>query len=193
MRALPLPSGASTAAAQIAQSTYLASIDTKAPALVNGRVPTDGSSVTQPVSAASLPLPSGAATAALQSTCNTSLSSIDGKIPALSGGRIPVDASGTTQPVSMATLPRGSSYTRITSNTTTQIKSGSGTFRRLVIASTILATITFYDSTTGSGTVIYGFAGLTLTPMTLEIDAAFSTGLTVVTSGSGCSITIIWD
>jgi len=36
------------------------------PALVSGRVPVDGSGVTQPVSVAALPLPSGAATAANQ-------------------------------------------------------------------------------------------------------------------------------
>lgn len=40
----------------------VSSIDGKTPALVSGRVPTDGSGVTQPISAASLPLPAGAAT-----------------------------------------------------------------------------------------------------------------------------------
>ncbi|MBP3955399.1 hypothetical protein J8F10_08910 [Gemmata sp. G18] len=48
----------------------------KLPTLVSGRIPVDGSGVTQPVSAASLPLPSGAATAANQSTANTSLGTI---------------------------------------------------------------------------------------------------------------------
>ncbi|KQS81680.1 hypothetical protein ASG32_02715 [Methylobacterium sp. Leaf361] len=43
---------------------------------------TDGSGVTQPISAASLPLPAGAATAANQTTGNASLSSIDGKFSA---------------------------------------------------------------------------------------------------------------
>lgn len=41
-----------------------------------GRVVTDGSEVTQPISAAALPLPSGAATSANQTTANSSLSSI---------------------------------------------------------------------------------------------------------------------
>jgi len=54
-----LPSGAAT-------ETTLGSIDTKTPSLVSGRVPVDGSGVTQPVSASSLPLPSGAATSAIQ-------------------------------------------------------------------------------------------------------------------------------
>lgn len=65
-----------------AQETTLAAINTKTPSLVSGRVPVDGSAVTQPVSAASLPLPTGAATSALQTTGNTSLSSIDTKLPA---------------------------------------------------------------------------------------------------------------
>jgi hypothetical protein len=75
-----LPTGASTAAKQDTGNTSLASIDGKTPALVTGRVPVDGSGVTQPVSAASLPLPTGASTSALQSTANASLSSIDSKL-----------------------------------------------------------------------------------------------------------------
>ena len=66
---LPLPTGAAT------EST-LSSIDTKTPSLVSGRVPVDGSGVTQPISAALLPLPTGAATAANQTTANSSLSTI---------------------------------------------------------------------------------------------------------------------
>jgi hypothetical protein len=48
--ALPLPAGAATAAAQGTGNASLSSIDTKTPALVTGRVPVDGSGVTQPVS-----------------------------------------------------------------------------------------------------------------------------------------------
>ena len=44
--------------------TATESIDAKTPALVSGRVPVDGSGVTQPISAAALPLPAGAATEA---------------------------------------------------------------------------------------------------------------------------------
>jgi hypothetical protein len=67
--------GDATAANQVIGNASLASIDGKTPALVGGRVPVDGSGVTQPVSgtfwqatqpisAVSLPLPTGAATAA---------------------------------------------------------------------------------------------------------------------------------
>lgn len=55
-----------------------------APMSANG-VKTDGSAVTQPVSAASLPLPTGAATSANQATANASLASIDAGIPAALG------------------------------------------------------------------------------------------------------------
>lgn len=48
--ALPLPSGASTSALQTTGNSSLSSIDTKTPALVTGRVPVDGSGVTQPIS-----------------------------------------------------------------------------------------------------------------------------------------------
>ena len=112
---LPLPTGAAT-------ETTLAAVNTKTPALVSGRVPVDGSGVTQPVSftwsgltdgqlratpvpvsfataqpvtVASLPLPAGAATEA-------TLSTVNGKLPALVSGRVPVDGSGVTQPVSFA-------------------------------------------------------------------------------------------
>ena len=76
--------------------TAAQSIDSKLPSLDDGRIPVDGSGVTQPISATSLPLPSGAATSANQDTSNTSLSSIDGKLPDLYDGKIPVDASGST-------------------------------------------------------------------------------------------------
>ena len=91
---LPLPTGAAT-------ETTLASVNTKTPALVSGRVPVDGSGVTQPVSASTLPLPTGAATSAAQTTGNTSLASIDTKTPALSGGKVPV-----TDPTALP-LPAG--------------------------------------------------------------------------------------
>lgn len=66
-----------------ATETTLLAINTKVPTLVSGRVPVDGSGVTQPISAAALPLPSGASTSALQTTGNSSLSSIDGKLGSL--------------------------------------------------------------------------------------------------------------
>lgn len=65
------------------------------PALVSGRIPVDGSGVTQPVigTVAVSNFPANPATSALQTTGNTSLSNIDSKLPALASGRVPVNSS----------------------------------------------------------------------------------------------------
>ena len=94
--ALPLPSGASTSAAQTTANATLATIASNT---ANAGTPTVSGTVavsnfpssqavtgtfwpaTQPVSASSLPLPTGAATAANQSTMITTLSAIDAGIP----------------------------------------------------------------------------------------------------------------
>lgn len=99
---LPLPSGASTAAKQPALGTAgTASTDVIS---VQGiasmtALKTDGSGVTQPVSAASLPLPSGAATAAKQPALGTAGSASTDVIT------VQGIASGTAQPISAASLP----------------------------------------------------------------------------------------
>lgn len=124
--ALPLPSGASTAALQTSGNASLTSIDGKTPALVSGRVPVDGSGVTQPVSGSvtvtqatgtnlhavidASALPTGAATEATLATraSETTLSAINTKVPAnltVTSTRLLVDGSGVTQPVSAASLP----------------------------------------------------------------------------------------
>ncbi len=71
-------------------SATLLSVLNRLPALVSGRIPVDGSAVTQPVSATTLPLPTGAATSANQTTANASLTTIvtettaiDNKLPVL--------------------------------------------------------------------------------------------------------------
>jgi len=101
--ALPLASGASTSAKQDTGNTSIASIDAKTPALVTGRIPVDGSAVTQPVSAASLPLPTGAARetggnlaailAALESGSSTALLAGELHIGSVSGQSALVSAS----------------------------------------------------------------------------------------------------
>lgn len=76
---LPLPTGASTAAKQPALGTAgTASSDVISVQGVASMtaLKTDGSAVTQPISAASLPLPTGAATSAAQTTAGTSLTTI---------------------------------------------------------------------------------------------------------------------
>lgn len=66
--------------------TAVESIDTKTPALVSGRVPVDGSGVTQPISAASLPLPTGAATETTLGNVQTAVDALNARLP---GGLVP--------------------------------------------------------------------------------------------------------
>lgn len=97
--ALPLPSGASTAAKQPAlgtAGTASADVITVQGIASMTALKVDGSAVTQPVSAASLPLPSGAATSALQpgfgtaGTPSANVSSIQG---VASGTPVPISGS----------------------------------------------------------------------------------------------------
>ena len=70
---------------------------------VNGRLLTNPSGVTQPVSATALPLPAGASK---ESGGNLdTIATNTGKIPPPVSGRLPVDGSGVTQPVSASSLP----------------------------------------------------------------------------------------
>lgn len=116
--------GVATAANQTTGNTSLSSIDTKTPALVTGRVPVDGSGVTQPVSAASLPLPTGASTAAKQpalgtaGTASTDILSVQGIAGMVA---LKVDGSAVTQPVSAASLPLPSGAATLASQSTGNI------------------------------------------------------------------------
>ena len=92
--ALPLPTGASTSALQTTGNTSLGNIDTKTPALVSGRVPVDGSAVTQPVSdgGGSLTVDGSVAVSNFPGTQAVS-------------GSVSVSNFPATQPVSAASLP----------------------------------------------------------------------------------------
>jgi hypothetical protein len=185
-----LPTGASTAANQTTGNSSLSSIDTKTPALVTGRIPVDGSAVTQPISAASLPLPAGAAT-------QTTLSSIDAKFSALGQNTMsastPVVLSSNHSDISVKN--KSSSFSNITTTGTTTIKSGAGIFRRLVINTKGVSsnTFTIYDNTAGSGTVIATVDTVNSTG-SLEYGLAFSTGLTIVSAaGTSANATVIYE
>jgi hypothetical protein len=80
-------------------------------------------------------------------------------------------------------------YDNITTATTTIVKSGSGSFHALTINAYVAsATITIYDNTVATGTKIATIPlPATVTgdlPTTITYDVAFSTGLTIVTSGA---------
>lgn len=87
-------------------------------------------------------------------------------------------------------------FTNITTATTTTVKSGSGTLVRLVVnKATTTGTITIYDNTAGSGTKIgtitFGAALLSDPPIVADYGCRFSTGLTIVTTGTN-DITVVW-
>jgi len=83
-------------------------------------------------------------------------------------------------------------YSRISSNTTTTIKSGAGILHTITISKKGASsnTITVYDNTAGSGTVI-ALIDSTASVVTLTFDVAFATGLTIVTAtGTAPDITV---
>lgn len=82
-------------------------------------------------------------------------------------------------------LQAGFSFLNITTNATTTVKSGAGVLRSATVNAlgTVASTVTIYDSLTGSGSKIGTINSLTLSG-TFVFDAAFTTGLTIVTTGA---------
>jgi hypothetical protein len=76
------------------------------------------------------------------------------------------------------------SYNNITTATTTLVKSGVGILNTITINTTAAATITIFDSLTGSGTKIATIAASPTIGSTFDYDVAFATGLTIVTAGA---------
>lgn len=87
-----------------------------------------------------------------------------------------------------ALVEQRNSYTNITTATTTTVKSGAGFLHLILInAAAALATITIYDNTSAAGTKIGTVtmpATLLANQNTLRFDVAFTTGLTIVTTGT---------
>lgn len=76
-------------------------------------------------------------------------------------------------------------YRNITTSTTTVVKSGAGVVKNILINSkgTVASVITIYDNTAASGTKIGTIDSLTLSG-SFDLGAVFTTGLTVVTTGT---------
>lgn len=92
----------------------------------------------------------------------------------------PINSAMTT----LTTQPSGWLFTNLATNATTTIKSGSGVLHCLTV--NILGTTSqavLYDNTAGSGTKI-GTVTTLIAGQSGCYDAAFSTGLTVVTTGA---------
>lgn len=84
--------------------------------------------------------------------------------------------------------------TRISTATTTLVKSGAGTLKSVTINSkgTVASTITIYDSLTATGTILGILDSLNLGG-TFTYDGKFSTGLTLVTTGTVApDVTVSW-
>lgn len=96
--------------------------------------------------------------------------------------------------MSIDTIDQQYNYTNIsTATTTAAIKTGSGLLKAIVINSIgATATITVYDSLTGSGTKIASISG-TLALGDIQYGVLFTTGLSVVTTGgTPPDITLVW-
>lgn len=76
-------------------------------------------------------------------------------------------------------------YNHISTSTTTLVKTGAGNLRSITVNSkgTVASTITVYDAITAVAPVIAVIDSLNLSG-TFEYDIAFSTGLTIVTTGT---------
>jgi hypothetical protein len=88
------------------------------------------------------------------------------------------------------TLPIGFTFI----NNATVIKSGAGTLSSININSlgTGLATATFYDNTTNSGTII-AVVSLINSIGSLEYNLRFTTGLTMVVSTNTGDLTVVYN
>lgn len=102
---------------------------------------------------------------------------------AVSGGTVNIGNTPNTVPI-LAQAP-GFSFQNITTATTTTVKSGAGVLHGVTVNTkgTIASTITIYNNTAGSGTKIGTIDSLNLAGQFL-FDVAFTTGLTLVTTGT---------
>lgn len=79
----------------------------------------------------------------------------------------------------------GDTPKNIATSTTTLVKTGAGVLRKVIINSkgTVASAITIYDNVEASGTVLAIIDSLNLSG-TFYFDLAFTTGLTIVTTGT---------
>lgn len=88
---------------------------------------------------------------------------------------------------SLCITPQPSSFQNILTATTTTVKSGAGILDKIIFNKLVaLSVITIYDNTAASGTKIATItnpAALLQNQIILPFGIAFSTGLTIVTSG----------
>ena len=84
-------------------------------------------------------------------------------------------------------------YANITTNTTTLLKRTAGRLYRVIIGNPA-GTVTIYDNTTNSAPIIGTLTlGASQPVNSIEFDAHFSTGLTIVTSSNSVNITVVYE
>lgn len=84
-------------------------------------------------------------------------------------------------------------YKQISTATTTICKYGAGMLHKIILNNPTNNTITVYDNTAASGTVIAIInPGASATPFSLPYDVGFGTGLTIVTAGTP-NLTVIYE
>lgn len=98
--------------------------------------------------------------------------------------------------LSLTMRTMGDGYANLTSAVTQTLKTGAGVLRRIMFNKLVsLSTLTAYDNTAGSGTKICSIAlplVLLSSQQSLEFGCAFSTGLTIVTTGTS-DITVVYS
>ena len=84
-------------------------------------------------------------------------------------------------------------YARISTATTTILKYGMGKLHKIILNNPTNAAITLYDNTAASGTIIAILnPGNASTPIELEYNVPFQTGLTIVTAGTP-DMTVLYE
>lgn len=140
-------------------------------------------------------LPVGASTAAKQDSALTQETAIAAALGVTTGAAVVTDANGTVQQylrglvklliATLTTQIAGWLFANMTTATTTTIKSGAGVLHIINVNTlgTVASTVIAYDSLTASGTKIATINSLTLSGP-FQYDIAFSTGLTIITTGT---------
>lgn len=97
----------------------------------------------------------------------------------------PANALRPTASGALPTVSGGYAFDNITTSATTLVKTGAGVLHSITVNTkgTVASTVVAYDNTAGSGTKIGTVDSLNLSG-TFTFDAAFSTGLTIVTTGA---------
>lgn len=89
----------------------------------------------------------------------------------------------------------GWSYNNITGDATTVVKSGSGVLHSITFNKPVATeVVTIYDNTAASGSAVIGTITIPASPqpVTLIYDAAFATGLTILTATASSDITVTY-